>query len=82
MFKGKARALLRHAKRRANTRYGLDLTNNDLQEIVRLIKQQKAKFIERQSLRVTHWEVEYKGETLRAVYDKRRSQIVTFLPPD
>ncbi|MCX6760465.1 MAG: hypothetical protein NTW46_03965 [Candidatus Nealsonbacteria bacterium] len=76
----KAKALIRHAKRRADIRYGTTLSNQDLENIVRLSQQQKGVFKEKQSNRVSHWEVEYKGILFRAVYDRQRKKIITFLP--
>jgi uncharacterized protein YjhX (UPF0386 family) len=94
--KGKAKAQRLHAKRRGAERYGLNLSNDDLAQIVRLIQEGKATLIEKQSNRVTIFDVEmarcYNDEphtctdctvrrvTTRVVYDKERKQIASFLP--
>ena len=82
MPKSKAKSLILHAKRRASERYGLALSNDDLDKIVRLIQNHGAKFIRRQSGMITLWEVSFMEKKLQVVYDKQRSQVVTFLPPE
>lgn len=77
----KTRSVLhRHAKGRALERYDLDLNRHDLLAIVRLIQNQQGRFVERQSIRVSVWDVTYREKVVRAVYDKERHSIVTFLP--
>jgi len=78
--KSKDKALVQHAKNRAGLRYGVSLSIQDLENIVKLIKQQKGNHLGRQSNRVSHWEIEYKEQTMHVVYDKIRSKIITFLP--
>ena len=39
-------------------------------------------FVERQSNRVTVWDVQIDGIVARVVYDKNRQNIITILPPD
>lgn len=77
----KARNLRQHAFRRARERFDLHLSQNDHAEITRIIQSGKAAFLERQSRRVTVWDLTYKGVEVRAVYDKIRKEIVTFLYP-
>jgi len=38
-------------------------------------------FVERQSHRITVWDLNFKGKEVRVVYDNQRKSIVTFLPP-
>lgn len=70
----------RHARRRAAERYDLDLHQDAQQKIIRAIQGGEAKFIRRQSLRVTVWEVEFEGRKLPVVYDRKRKTIATVLP--
>lgn len=77
----KAKAQRAHAFRRARERFDLHLTQNDHAQIVRAIQGGKAKFVERQSHRVTLWDINYSGEDLRVVYDSQRKELVTFLFP-
>ena len=78
----KERAQRFHAKTRALERYDIALNNKDLQAIAKLIQDRKAIFVEKQSLRVTLWDVDYNGIRMRTVYDRHRKQIVTVLPLD
>jgi hypothetical protein len=68
-----------HAKMRCKERYGLSLKKSEQKEIVKIIISNKAKFIRRQSNNVTRWIVNYKGQDLKCIYDKRRKTIRTFL---
>ena len=76
----KAKAQRRHAKTRALQRYDLDLSREDLEELVRQIQLGKAEFILRQSCRVSFFAVELRGQKFPVVYDKQRKTIVTVLP--
>ena len=76
MSRSKSNALKRHTKRRAVERFGIGVDTNAL---AKLIQQNHGAFVERQSLRVTVWDVEYKGAILRVVYDKKRGMPVTVL---
>ena len=86
----KADAEMSHAIRRArlNERAGLDLTVEDYLWLSNCIRRQGStkktrapvRFVERQSQRVTVWDILLNGITLRAVYDSHRGRIVTFLP--
>lgn len=80
--KAKERAQRRHAKERAFQRYGVWCTDQDLDFIVAQIQADEAKFVYRQSRRITLWDVEWADQTVRVVYDKTRKTVVTFLPPD
>lgn len=72
----------RHAKQRFYERHGFDLSNDDLDYIRGSIKKNReAVFISRQSNRVSIWDVQYRGRTVRVVYDKVRQNVVTVLPP-
>ncbi len=77
----KANSLLRHSKRRASERYGLNIGRAGLRVIVDSIRSGNAMFIRRESNRISEWKVEYQGVEMRVIYDKRRSMVVTFLPP-
>ncbi len=72
----------RHAKRRAAERYDLDLHQDAQTSIIRAIQRREAKFIRRQSWRVSIFEVEHEGRILSVVYDTKRKTIVTVLPQE
>lgn len=78
----KRRTLAIHAKRRAATRYELNLTDADLREIVDSIQSGRARYLWRQSLRVSAFAVEFQGKTLPVVFDRRRKCVCTVLPEE
>ncbi|RJO61085.1 MAG: hypothetical protein C4542_07305 [Dehalococcoidia bacterium] len=84
MRRTKSQCQMLHARKRVAQRYGKALSSDAIKRIARLIKtnNDSCAFIERQSLRVTVWDVPYEGQTYRVVYDNKRHSIVTFLPPD
>ncbi len=69
-----------HSKRRASERHQVSLNGKDLRNIVKLIQENRGKFIERRSLDRSTWEVKYNEQILRVVYSKRHKTIVTVLP--
>jgi hypothetical protein len=71
-----------HAKRRAKSRYNLDFTKEVRRAFNTIIHNNKAKFLWRQSRRVSVFEVPYENKTYKVVYDKLRGEIVTFLPSE
>lgn len=76
----KALAQRRHAKRRANERFGLTLNRHELQALTSAIRAGRFAFVERQSNRVTVWAGIVKGQSVCVVYDSKQHQVVTFLP--
>lgn len=81
MYVSKTITLINHSVRRAKERYGLDLSASDIDDIVVEIQAQKAKFIARQSNRLTVFQVVIGSTVCNVVYDSNRKTIVTFLPP-
>lgn len=69
-----------HAIRRLFERYEIRVNDNQYQNLVNLIKDNKARFITRQSNRVTVFEISYLNRKLVACYDSSRKSIATFLP--
>lgn len=80
-LKNKKSAQRFHTKKRAAQRYGLTLTTEKQQEIVRKIQNGDGWFLRAESKRITHWAIQYAGQTLPVVYDKARKELVTVLPP-
>ncbi len=76
----KAEQQRKHAFRRSRERVEGKITQNDYVQIIKMIQTGKACFLERQSNRVTLWILVYRDEPVRVVYDKVRSQVVSFLP--
>lgn len=79
---GKKEAQEIHARRRAMTRFGVTFGPGRQAEAIRQIQAQEAKFLDRQSNRVTVWEVVVEGNTLIAIYDASRKSIATVLTPE
>ena len=77
----KKAALRAHARRRALERYGIELTREKQNAIVRAIQKGQGLFLRRQSLRVTEWNVAFEGKELRVIYDGKRKTLITCLPP-
>lgn len=71
-----------HAKRRAHERFGLELTKDKRKAIIRMIQENKAQFVRKQSLRVSHWVVEFEGVKMPVVYDSKRHTLATVLPAE
>jgi hypothetical protein len=63
-------------------RFDVALNSNQYIQLVNRIKKGKADFVRRQSNRVTLWDIEFEGQLIRVVYDKKTSAIVTALYPD
>jgi len=69
-----------HSQKRALERYGLQYTKELKEGILAKIMSGDAKFIDRQSNRVTIWDVHTQGKEVRVVYDKQRKNIASFIP--
>lgn len=72
-----------HAKLRAAQRYGLRFGDDSEAQIVAAIQNPKesgAVFRWRTSNRSTVFDVPFRGQIVRVVYDKMRKAIVSFLP--
>ena len=78
----KSRAQRSHAKRRFYERFGILLNRKDRQNLINQIQGNRAKFVEKESNRVSLWDVMVKGKIIRVVYDKDRKNIVTALPQE
>lgn len=80
--KTKKEAEKEHSKKKAKKRYNIDLTDELRAQIISAIKHNKptATLIERQSNRVSLWEVQIGSyPKMRVVYDGKRKEIVTVL---
>lgn len=68
-----------HAELRSVQRFGFMI---DVEKAIKDIQSQKARFVERQSLRCTLWVIEQNGKEMTVVYDRMRKMIVTVLPEE
>lgn len=80
MRRSKARGQREHAIKRAVQRFGLCLSAEDYDALVADIQAGRARFLFRESLRLTHHELDVGGKRCRVVYDATRKTIVTLLP--
>lgn len=78
----KRRQQFRHAKRRANERFGIHLDQNSECQMVKQIQNGQAKLLDRQSQRISVWGIEIQGQKVAVVYDNVRKAIVTFMYPN
>lgn len=69
-----------HTKRRALERFGITLTTLDIKRIVKNIQDSKYEFLCRDSHRVSKWKVDLNGQTVCAVYDRDRKNLITVMP--
>ena len=76
MRQSKSKALKKHTKRRAKERFGIEV---DPVVLGKIIRNGEGTFVYRQSHRVTVWDVEYKNEHIRVVYDTIRHIPITVL---
>ncbi len=76
----KAKCQIKHCKRRALERYGVMLSRRQIADLVSQIQTGKAKFIERQSHRVSKFLVHLGERDISCIYDNKRKTLVTFLP--
>lgn len=77
-----AKNLTNHAAIRLWQRYGIKY-HKELQRLfAEQIRGNEASFVRRDSLSRVVWDLTYNGEVIRAVYDKPRGCIVTFLPKE
>lgn len=74
-------AQLIHARRRGLERYGVRISEKVNCQLVERIQRGQAKFV-RQACNAysSVFDVDYAGEVLRCVYDRRRKVIATVLP--
>ena len=80
MTNSKQKAQRAHAKRRAKLRYGLDFTKKVRRTFTDKIQNNQAKFLYRQSRRVSIFQINHETKSYTVVYDSLRGEIVTFLP--
>lgn len=67
-----------HAIRQGSARYGLSLV--EIAEVKTVIAEGRSTLVEKQSNRVSVHDVKIGNRVVRAVYDRRRHEVVTFLP--
>lgn len=82
MKKTKSKSQYQHAQKRFKERFGITFGHKMRNDIINIIKNGKAELIEKQSLRVSIWAVEYENTHFKIVYDNKRHNIATVLPKD
>lgn len=71
---------VKHSKIRANERYGVSLTDQDLKNICGMIRNKKRLFHKKLSTKKSINQVEYFNKKLWVLYSHRHQEIITFLP--
>ena len=71
-----------HVKRRVRERFGFPIGDDRLEEMADAVRSGRARFVRRQSNRITIWDTEFEERPIRVVYDKRTKQIVTVIRVD
>ncbi len=83
LMRSKRKCELIHIKRRFGERFHLDFSNQDIENISRIIRSnrsKKKKFVKRISNRITVFHIEYRGNLFEVLYDKRTKIPITVLP--
>jgi hypothetical protein len=69
-----------HFKQRVKDRIGIKLTRSDRRDLLKLIWNKKARFINRSSNNITKWEVYFKEIYFYVIYNKRHKILETAYP--
>jgi len=78
--KAKAKGQMKHTAKRGMERFGLTVSEKSIKAIVQQIQSGSAKFLEKQSNRVSLFQVKLEeGVDAVAVYDRERKTIATLL---
>lgn len=72
----------KHARKRFNTRTGIVLTQDLHKCLVQKIQKGQAQRVEKQSNRVSIWDINVEDKDFRVVYDSNTKNIVTVLHKD
>jgi len=75
-----AKAQKKHAKKRIENRFGLDMNDNKLTQIINKIIKGSAELIKKHSNHRSEWKVPFEEKILRVIYDNKTKSIVTALP--
>lgn len=75
-----SKTLREHVRRRAEERFGLLLTTDEIDGLAKAVQNQTAQFYDRQSINVTRWIVPLRGKDIAVCYDKKRKAVRTVLP--
>ena len=70
-----------HFKMRMLERYGEEVFNSDIDNIIAAISRGESKFIRKQSRTHSSHQVMFRDKLIQVVYDKVRKSLVTVLPP-
>jgi hypothetical protein len=70
-----------HVKRRFKERFGIDLTRIKRRDIINMILSGRATFIEKESNRISLYDVNIEHQVIRVAYDRLRKELVTAMVP-
>ncbi len=74
-----------HFRQRAQERFGLTLTREDVRQISIMIRDKHASAVfvrQGSTMRCSIWDLVVRDIPMRVVYDKKRHTVVTAYPPD
>jgi hypothetical protein len=74
--------LINHAMMRAQQRYGLTLTIEDLKAMTHAIHRNKGKLLARLPENKSAWALPWQGQTVKLIMSPDLWKILTILPPD
>ena len=72
----------KHAKIRCFQRFGIFPSNTEIQAIIKDIQEGTAKFLQKQTNRISVFGITFHGIEMEVCFDKGRKTLVTFLPPE
>lgn len=82
MRRKKSKSQKRHFNCRMYQRYRITLSDSEYRDVVNIIQKRRAVLIEKQSLRVSVYDIGIKGKKYRVVYDRMRKTLVTVFPEE
>ena len=80
--KSKSNTQKYHLRKRFQERYGLNIGKDTIDRFIRMIQKNECNFVEKQSDRISIWDIPYEDNTFRVVYDKCTKNIVTVFPSE
>ena len=78
----KSTSIKHHFKRRMLSRFGIDVTDKVMNDIVQMIQTGQSEIIEKQSCAKTVHQIKYQDKTINVVYDRERKLPVTAMFED
>jgi len=71
-----------HTMRNAWDRLGLTLTRQDIEDIIAMVQSNQCEFLGRENSTRTAWRLEFRGRTVKVVYDSKLNALRTIMRDD